>query len=426
MIAFVTVAALMIAAACAWVLIPLLREHHKVDIDRHASNLAILRDQLRELKTERDRGLLSDTRYEQARGELERRVLEEAKAPVSDPGRVPRAGVWAAAMLGALLPISAVVLYLAFGNFEAVSVAAQKDNAGSGKHDMSQQDVEATVGRLAERLQREPDNAEGWLMLGRSYNVMNRFPEAVRAYERAIRLMPENADALADFADTLAVTQGRSLQGRPLEMVERALKVNPQQWKALALAGTASFDRKDYKAAIRYWERMKDSVPPGSEIARSIDSSIAEARTLGAIDVPAIATAGTSKSGPTPSSPPPAVTIAAPDATVGGMVKLAPALAAKASPEDTVYIFARAANGPRMPLAILRKQVKDLPARFTLDDTMAMTEATKLSGFAEVVVGARVSKSGDATPRSGDLEGTSPPVKVGTSGIAVVIDSMRP
>jgi cytochrome c-type biogenesis protein CcmH len=419
MTAFVAVAALMAAAACAWVLIPLLREHRKDDIDRHASNLAILRDQLRELQAERARGLLGDAQYEQSRGELERRVLEEATVALSDSGPVPRAGAWAAATLGALLPMGAVVLYLALGNPEAVSVSAQGEMAAHSKQALTQQDIEAMVGRLAERLEREPDNAEGWMMLGRSYNAMNRHPEAARAYERAVALLPDHADVLADYADTLAMTQGRSLQGKPLQMIERALELDPKHWKALALAGTVAFDRKDYNAAVGYWERMKDSVPPGSEIARSIDSSIAEARTLGAIDRPATVTVGAPKSGP--ATDPPLLA-----ATVAGVVRLAPTLAAKAAPEDTVYIFARAADGPRMPLAILRKQVKDLPVTFALDDTMAMSEAAKLSGFVEVVVGARVSKTGDATPRSGDLEGTSLTVKIGTKDIAVVIDGIRP
>jgi cytochrome c-type biogenesis protein CcmH len=250
-------------------------------------------------------------------------------------------------------------------------------------------------------------------MLGRSYYVLNRFDDAARAYERAVALMPDNADMLADYADTLAVTQGRSLDGKPLEMVERALAIDPKQWKALALAGTAAFDRKDYKSAIGYWERMKGSVPPGSELARSVDQSIAEARALGG------AGAATKASAP-PSPPAPA------KAAIAGIVKLSPAMAAKAAPDDTVYIFARAVEGPRMPLAIMRKQVKDLPADFALDDSMAMTDAARLSGFGEVVVGARVSKSGNATPQSGDLEGQSPPVKVGAKDVAIVIDRARP
>jgi cytochrome c-type biogenesis protein CcmH len=426
MTVFVVVAALMVAVACAWVLVPLLRGDRRADVDRHASNLAILRDQLRELEGERARGVVGDAQYEQAKGELERRVLEEAQAPAPDPGPAPRAGAWAAALIAAMLPIGAVVLYAGIGNPEAVLTAQQ---AGGGaepqQHQVTPQDIEAMVGRLAQRLEKEPDNAEGWMMLGRSYYVMNRFPDAARAYERAIALMPDNADVLADYADALAVGQNRSLAGKPLQLIERALKADPTHWKALALAGTAAFDRRDYAAAVAYWERMKATVPPGSEIARSIDDSIAEARTLAGLGGNA-ATAAADPAKVATAKSAPSTPAAAGAAQVSGKVSLAPALAAKAAPDDTVYIFARAANGPRMPLAILRKQVRDLPATFALDDTMAMSDAAKLSGFPEVVVGARISKSGNAAPQSGDLEGSSPPVKVGASGVSVVIDSARP
>jgi cytochrome c-type biogenesis protein CcmH len=425
MTVFVLVAALMVAVACAWVLVPLLRNERGTDVDRHASNLAILRDQLRELDGERARGIVGDTQYEQSRAELERRVLEEAQAPPAQPGPAPRAGAWAAALLAAMLPIGAVVAYLALGNPEAVLTSAKDRKAGT-QHEMTQQDVEAMVARLAQRLENEPGNAEGWVMLARSYNVMSRHSEAARAYERAVALIPDNADLLADYADTLAVAQGRSLAGKPLELIERALKVDPKHWKALALAGTAAFDRKDFPAAIAYWERMKESIPPDADMARSVDASIAEARAQAGLrpGQPAVASATTAPAAK--SAPPPPASGAAAGATVAGVVSLAPALAAKAAPDDIVYIFARAVDGPRMPLAIVRKQVRDLPVTFALDDTMAMTDAAKLSAFPEVVVGARVAKSGSATPQSGDLEGVSKAVKVGTSGIAVVIDSARP
>ena len=199
-------------------------------------------------------------------------------------------------------------------------------------------------------------------------------------------------------------------RGKSLELIERALKADPTHWKALALAGTAAFNRKDYKGAVAYWERMKATVPPGSPIAGSIDASIAEARELGGLQ----AQPGARQVRPRPSPRrrrrrvprPQAATL--PGATIGGTVSLAPALAARAAPTDTVFIFARASEGPRMPLAILRKQVKDLPVAFTLDDSMAMAPNFALSNFPSVIVGARISKSGNASPQSGDLEGSRP------------------
>jgi cytochrome c-type biogenesis protein CcmH len=262
---------------------------------------------------------------------------------------------------------------------------------------------------LADRLEKAPDDAEGWRVLGRSYSVIGHYPEAARAYERAAALIPGDAELLADYADALAMAQGRSMAGKPLELVTRALRIDPDQWKALALAGTAALERKDYAEAIAHWERLRKVLPPGSGMEQSVEASIAEARAL----------AG---AGPAPKSK----AQAAASARVAGRVSLAQGVAARAAPTDTVFIFARAASGPPMPLAVLRKQVRDLPLEFTLDDTMAMAPNLKLSSFPEVIVGARVSRSGSATAQSGDLRGQSKPVKIGATGIAVVIDTAIP
>ena len=197
--------------------------------------------------------------------------------------------------------------------------------------------------------------------------------------------------------------------------------------------GTVAFNQKDFKSAIDYWERLKLVVPPGSEIANSIDANIAEARQVGGIAAPAM---GAAPAAAAPAAAPMAKAAAAPakgaDAAaakgqaIAGTVTLSPALAKSAGPNDTVFIFARAAQGPKLPLAVLRKQVKDLPVTFALDDSMAMQPEMKISNFPEVIVGARVSKSGNAAPQAGDLEGLSKPVKMGASGLAIVIDTTRP
>jgi cytochrome c-type biogenesis protein CcmH len=265
----------------------------------------------------------------------------------------------------------------------------------------------------------------------------------MRAFERATTLVPGNADLLANYADSVGAAEGR-LNGNALDIITRALKADPSHWKALALAGSAAFERKDYRRAVAYWERMKASVPADSPLAGSIDASIAEARELGGLKAAAAPTAdaagaalagGSAKLPPTATAaggsakvPPTATTASAAPrgAAIAGSVQLAPALAAKAAPTDTVFIFVRAAEGPKMPLAILRKQVKDLPARITLDDSLAMAPDMALSKFSDVIVGARVSKSGNATPQRGDLEGFSGVVKTGASGIVVVINRALP
>ena len=300
--------------------------------------------------------------------------------------------------------------------------------------------------KLAAKLEKDPNNPEGWVMLARTYYALKRHAEAASAFERAVALVPDSADVLADYADSVGATQG-GLRGKALELVDRALKADPTHWKALALAGTAAFDRKDYQQAVVYWERMKATVPQGSPLAGSIDASIAEARELGGLKAPpgaspgtcsprtavaAAPAAGTTAAAAPAGGAPKGVPAAAPAATalpgtaVAGTVSLAPALAGKVSPTDTVFIFARAADGSKMPLAIVKKQVKDLPATFNLDDSMAMAPNFALSNFPSIVVGARVSKSGNAMPQSGDLEGLSPAVKTGATGLAIVIDRTLP
>lgn len=402
MSAFFGIAAVLIAVALAWVLIPLLRQPGGgMGVAREASNLAILKHQLAELEADRSGGTLSEEQYQQARTELERRVLDEAPRPRQPGSTAPRGVRWTAVALGVALPSAAVVLYLSLGNLDALM-----PRTAGGEHTASREQIEAMVARLAVRLEQQPDNAEGWNILARSYYVLRRFPEAAKAYAKLIQLVPDNAELLADYADALAMAQGQRIAGAPFEVVQQALKLDPNQWKALAMAGTEAFERKDYRGAIMYWERLERAAPADPGFAKSIAESIAQARELAGIKAP---------EGPV---------VAA--ASVKGTVTLSPSLAGKADPSDTIFIFARASAGPRMPLAIVKRQVKDLPAVFTLDDSQAMAPTMKLSNFAEVVIGARISKSANATPQPGDLQGQSAPVKLGATNVAVVIDRVVP
>jgi len=265
------------------------------------------------------------------------------------------------------------------------------------------------VQRLAERLQKEPDDVEGWKMLGKSYTVMGRFAEAANAYSKAALRAPRDAQVLADLADALAMARGQNMRGEPEELVLRALQIDPKNLKALALAGTAAFERRDFRGAARYWERMLPLVEAGSEDARAIQSNIDEARA---------AAAAPPKPAAAPSKP------AVASARLRGTVRLAPELASKIAPGDTLFVYARAVEGPGMPLAILRRRASDLPLAFSLDDSMAMSPAMKLSAFPKVVVTARISKSGSATPQPGDLQGTSPAVANSGEGLRVTIDKV--
>ncbi len=417
MTAFLIGATLLVATALAFLLTPLLRKERVTTehVQRDQLNLAVLRDQLRELDADLEGGLIEPLAYESSRHELERRVAEEVKpdASVHTSGASKR---WTAVAVGIAVPALAVAVYLFIGNTAALNpanVTAASDNS----HQLTPEQIEGMVAKLAERLQSDPNNAEGWNMLARSYAAMGRYQESAKAYEHLVKLVPNDASMLTDYADTLAMANDRSLQGAPEKLINQALAIDPKNVKALALAGSAAFDRKDYARAAESWQKILDVVPRDSDIARSILGSINEAKGLmGApqIALPPVAQAGAAQ---------PAPAAAASGAKVEGTVDIDPALRAKVSDSDTVFIFARAAEGPRFPLAVVRAQVKDLPFKFVLDDSMSMTPEAKLSNFPRVVVGARVSKSGSATPSAGDLEGSSDPVAPGVTGLKIRINS---
>lgn len=412
--AFVAIAVVLVIVALLFVVPPLVRTRRgDAGVTREAVNASVYRDQLRELEADLAAGVLSRDRYEEARREVERRLLDDSVAVHAAPA--PSRSPIAALVVGLAVPVLAAFLYFATGTPEALD--AQRV-AAEQSHAMDQGQMEALVERLAAKLRESNDpSPEGWSMLARSYNSMGRYAEAVGAYREAVKRGPPDARLLADFADALAMTQGRNLLGEPEKLIQQALKLEPQNVKALALAGTVAFDRQRYREAAAQWEKILAVVPPDSEIARSVQSSIAEARSLagGKADAPA-------------ARPAENVVATGRDAAamgrISGEVRLDPAFASRISPGDTVFIFARPADGSRMPLAILRKTAAELPAKFELTDAMAMTPQGKLSAFPQVIVGARLSKTGMATPQAGDLEGLSKPVKVGAAATVVVIDTV--
>jgi len=373
-------------------------------------NLAVYRDHLRESEQDLAAGLIAPAHAAAARDDIHQRWLEDVAAPscVASHATAGRGSAWALALL---IPFGSVSTYLALGDPRAVEPAAVRPTAAAGRarHDVTPEQIQAMVAALAERLKTQPNDAEGWMMLGRSYTALGRHRDAVTSFGRANELMPGNADLLADFADVLGMAQGRRLAGEPARLIQLALDADPRHGKALALAGSVAFEARDYEAARAYWERLIGVVPAGSDIARSVQANIAEARQLEA--------GGSAAAVAVPVSTTP---------TLSGDVSVSPALAARVAPGDTLFVFARAAQGPRMPLAIVRRPVGAWPSAFVLDDSMAMAPNLKLSGFDKVVVGVRISKSGNATPQPGDLIGQSPAVAPGVRDLRISIDQVQP
>jgi cytochrome c-type biogenesis protein CcmH len=284
---------------------------------------------------------------------------------------------------------------------------------------MSDTQILSMVDKLAQRLKTRPDDAEGWVLLARSYQSLERFSDAADAYAHADTLVPNNPALLADYADALAMAQGRKLAGQPAALAARALAIDPNHKKALALAATAALEARDVDAALAYWRRLLAQFPEGSDDAKQVTAIVAEIESAkNGLKAPPPAAQEQPRS--------PAATVPAAGAAIAGRVDISPALASKVALTDTVFIFARALEGSRMPLAVLRIPARELPKDFRLDDSMGMASGIKLSAAPAVIVEARISKSGNALPQAGDLSGKSGPVKPGASDIKITIDQVVP
>jgi cytochrome c-type biogenesis protein CcmH len=420
MTSFWVYAALLTAAALAILVTPLVRGRGRsgAPVSRAASNLTVFRDQLAELDADLAAGTIGQDQWEAARADLQRGLLEDAGAGDAAPAAPAARSKAAAIVVLAAVPLLSVSMYLLLGSPHGLN-PERASAAPAAPHELSQQQIESMVASLAKRLEANPDDADGWIMLARTYGALGHFDKAAGAYAKAEALFPQNAQLLADYADSLAMTQGQSLQGKPEALIRRALDADGNNLKALALAGSVEFEKQNFAKAAEFWKRILPLLPADSKMQDSVHASIKEAEgKLGGVSGAAVATAQAAQGGKPPAANAKA---AAGAARLSGTIKLAPALAARAAPEDTVFVLARPAKGSRMPLAAVRVQVKDLPLEFSFDDSMAMSAAAKLSDFAEVVVAARVSKSGNVMPERGDLEGVSKPVPPRTSGMSVEI-----
>ena len=412
---------------------PLLRARARADApDADGAAIAVLRDQKRALDSERDGGEISAVERDAAMAELTRRVVDETSASGAAHAPQQSRRAWILALLLVILiPAAAVLLYQRLGNPGATVVA----NVTAG-HEVNEQQIVAMVDSLAQRLKQHPEDVDGWVLLARSYQALGRFPESADAYAHATALVKYDADLLADYADVLAMTQDRKLSGKPAELVARALAIDPKQKKALALAATVALETHDYAASLGYWRRLAAELPPGSEEAQQVANVIAEVTATQRDGKPGATADGSERTGrasePVVAAAAPAA--AAPRAAAGkpaagaisGRVDIAPAMASKVSLSDVVFIYARAAEGSRMPLAIQRIPARELPKDFSLDDSMGMAPGVKLSDAPSVIVEARISKSGNAMPQPGDLFGRSSPLKPGAAGLRLTIDQVVP
>lgn len=291
MILFWVICAALILIALAFVLPAALQRsgeaNVKSDDERRQTNIAVYRDQLSELEADLRNGIVGEEQYAQDREEIERRLLEDTAVVSSNKTAAPTSARNTAYALGLGIPFIAIVFYLKVGEPNLIENPAAVGSppvatapAAPMTGERSQEQIEANVAKLAKRLESNPNDAEGWMMLARSYSSMEKFSEAANAYGKATELTPKNADLWAEYAFATAMASGRSLKGKPTELINRALQVDPENAKALQLAGSAAYEAQDYKKAIDYWQRVLKKVPADSEVGQTITERINEAKTL--------------------------------------------------------------------------------------------------------------------------------------------------
>ena len=443
MTSFWIISGIFIVTALLFIVPTLLRNRdvERENLEHDAVNITVYRDQLVELDKDLQNDILTQEQYNKSKQELQQRMLQdipdEEKVIVSKNKKIY--SIATSVVITLVLPLTAVFLYLVIGDTRGLLPQGQLANAtqtsrgSSGENPAGHDNFSAILENLISRLSNNPEDIEGWIMLGRTYTSMERYTEASNTFAKLAELVPNNPQILSDYARALAMKNQGTLAGKPTELLNEALRIDSQYPPALALAGHAEFEQGRYAQASMYWEKLLTAIPPDSPLAKSVKDSIAEAKLLVpggkekvseqqvvAAELQMEANNIQSVNNST------ADTNAITSLSVSGQVSIKPELAAKATSNDTLFIYARAKTGPKMPLAILRLKVSDLPATFTLTDDMAMMPTMKISSFPEVVIEARISKSGQAVPASGDLQGFSEPVKLGHNNIVIVIDRQIP
>jgi cytochrome c-type biogenesis protein CcmH len=415
MTVFILAAALLILVILGILLSPLLfAAKAPSEVDRREANLGIFRDQLGELERDRDTGALSEADFQQVKSELQRRLLEEVPVAASEPAARASGGRKTALALLVAVPLAAAAGYMVLGQPQAI------DPVNTQAH-VSAQQIDAMLAKLVDRLKANPDDAKGWIILARSYKALGRYAESAEAFGKGSALLDSDAALLSEYADVLLQISGGNFAGQPEELVARALKLDPSDPQALFLAGAAARDRNDLPAVVEYWGRLLPLLPPDSQDARVLGEAVAKVRASLGEGGTAVAAAPAKADVPAPATAP-----ATGAEAISGDLMLSGKIAGQARPDDTLFVFARPDEGSRMPLAVMRMQVADLPLAFSLDDTMALPGGQKISQFETVTLEARVAKSGMAQSASGDLFGSIKGIKPGSTNIKLVIDQVQP
>jgi cytochrome c-type biogenesis protein CcmH len=472
---FWTISAGLTILAMAFVALPLLRKHVNGGITSDELNVTVFKQQLLELDSDLESGVLDQKRYDAARTDLEKELLTDIhpkEQPVkkmhfgwrtstialaisalgialilyfySDSPKIisylpklivlaiaivllpliyklkPGRGIAAVALF---VPVFAVTLYLTLGTPKIIPILAEQPQPNMQEHRQNMPSMEVLVERLSAKLEKEPENIEGWTMLGRSYLAMNEHSKAIKAFEKAMKLDDQNVALLLMYAEAVAASESNNFTGRAAPLIEKAYQLSPENPNVLWLTGILAYQSERYPLAIKHWQNLKERLSPQSTELESVNEAIGDAKSrLGLAQEepspPSITQAQKQTSGEKPEAVSHAIEV---------NISLSPQLQAKVKPDDQVFIYAKAITGPTVPLAAIKKKVNDLPITLRLDDSLAMMPRMKLSNFDQVSVGARISFSGNPTAQPGDLEGEIKPVTPGQQEtVQVIINAVHP
>ena len=401
---------LLVVLVLAWSVLRAARAATKgVEREHVMSHVTVYREQLSELERELAQGSLDQQGFDLSQQELTQRLMEDAPAaaPIQAP-TAPARAKWLISLLSLTVPVLAFVIYFYVGTPIALDPALLAQ--ANGEEQITPQKLETMAEQLSQRLEKEPKNAEAWIMLGRIQRALARYEQADAALQKALAL-ERNDDVLIERAEVLAQKNNGSFKGEPWAIINNVLKTDPQNGNALLLAGSAAYSEGRFKEALVYWEKVRGLLPATSPDGPALAEAIDKARERLGLPPLSPVVAG--------NAPASAGAMAKPESDgterLSGRVVLGPELEAQVSPKDTVFIYANAAEGPRMPLAIIRTTVDKLPYDFVLDDSLAMNPQMKLSQVKSVMVRARISKTGNAMPQAGDFGASVGPVTPGSS-----------
>ncbi len=390
---------LMIVLSLFFALRPLLFRNIRQNSKDDQARIRVYRLRLSELAANKKNGVITSMQFDSMRKELEQNFLQGIEnQPVSkditEKDNSSRQRWGTVAGIAVVTPLVAISLYLLIGSPNAINPAKETQNPQSEQ----QHSIIGMVTQLEARLEQEPNDVEGWNMLAHSHMVLHNYEKAAIAMQRLYELVGDQADVLVRYADVLTMLHGGKFSGKPQDLIDKALDLEPEHPMGLWLAGMASAEQGEYQVAIDYWHRLLPQLANNDAESSSVKAMIARAQ---------------QELGQDPADDILSEEKVATGSTITVNVSLAAYLLEKTSPTDTLFIFAKPPSGPPMPLAVVKQQVSDLPITVTLDDSMAMIPTQKISNFNHVLVSARISKSGNAMPQLGDLITESHSITVG-------------